>query len=113
VKTVHGALEKCLTGFVFFVFLLFLLFGYNANIYSTHTLSRGWGLAGMGDHEMFTQRCSSVFVGSLCFCLLFSAFCFLFSTSGPATQIDASLLRYVMACKAASDKGLFSRSPDL
>jgi len=44
---------------------------------------------------------------------VFSVFCFLFSTSGPATQIDASLRRYVMACKAPSDKGYFSRSLDL
>lgn len=59
----------------------FLLFGYNANIYfaHTHTLVHGWRSVGMGDHEMFTQRCSSVlvWVGSLCFfCFLLSVFHF-------------------------------------
>lgn len=111
-KTVHSALEKCLTGFVpFFCSLATMRIFTSHTLHThlhTHTLAHGWGSVGMGDHEMFTQRCSSVlvWVGSLCFC-------FLFSTSGPATQIDASLRRYVMACKAPSDKGYFSRSLDL
>lgn len=63
----------------------------------------GWVFCGMGDHEMFTQRCFPLcFSFYLCPC-----------SSGPATQIDASLRRYVMACKAPSDKGYFSRSHSL
>lgn len=108
-KTVHSALEKCLTGFVPFFCSLATM-----RIFTSHTHTHS---CTDGDLLVWvTMKCSHNAAHLYWYGLVlsvFSVFCFLFSTSGPATQIDASLRRYVMACKAPSDKGYFSRSLDL